>query len=58
MLKQRDYKKVQKEIKEIDIKFIKILSKNTSALAIDGLLMTDFEIPKKLNEKWVDFAIL
>ena len=37
---------------------LKILSKNTSALALDGLLMTDFEIPEKINEKWSIFSIL
>jgi len=58
ILKNADYKKAQKEIKGIDTEFIKLLSKNTGALALDGLLMTDFEIPKKINKKWVDFAIL
>ena len=58
LFKNTDYRKVQDEISIMDIKFLKILSKNTSALALDGLLMTDFEIPKKLNEKWVNFVVL
>lgn len=57
-LKCGDYKKSQKETSAIDIEFIKILSKNTSALALDGLLMTNFEIPDGLNKEWMDFAIL
>ncbi len=58
LLKCSDYKKAQKEIDSIDLEFIKKLSKNTSALALDGLLMTDFEIPMKLNKKWLDFSTL
>jgi len=58
LLKDANYKKAQEEIDLIDIKFIKILSKNTSALALDGLLMTDFEIPMKLNKKWLKFSNL
>ena len=58
LFKNTDYLKVQDEINIMDTEFIKILSKNTSALALDGLLMTDFEIPKKINEKWINFVIL
>lgn len=58
LLKNSDYKKAKREIDVVDLEFIKIISKNTSALAIDGLLMTNFEIPKKINKKWVDFVIL
>lgn len=58
LLKNNNYKKVEKEINMMDLEFMKILSKNTSALALDGLLMTDFEIPKKINKKWIDFTVL
>ena len=58
LFKNTDYRKVQDEINIMDTEFLKILSKNTSALALDGLLMTDFEIPEKINEKWSIFAIL
>ena len=58
LFKYADYKKVKEEISGIEPDFIKILSKNTSAIALDGLLMTDFEIPEKLHEKWGDFAKL
>ncbi|MDD3014036.1 MAG: hypothetical protein PHC34_10075 [Candidatus Gastranaerophilales bacterium] len=58
LFKNTDYQKVQDEISIMDIEFIKILSKNTSALALDGLLMSDFEIPEKLNEKWINFVAL
>lgn len=58
LLKSADYKKTRKEIYNINEDFIKILSKNTSALALDGLLMTNFEIPKKINKKWIDFSVL
>jgi len=58
LFKDGDYQKAQEEISIMDIEFIKILSKNTSALALDGLLMTEFEIPQKVNEKWLDFTNL
>lgn len=58
ILKDANYKKVQKEIVTMDLEFIKILSKNTSALALDGLLVTDFDVPQKLNKRWIKFAIL
>jgi hypothetical protein len=58
LLKDADYKRAQKEMEGIGTEFMKILSKNTGALALDGLLMTDFEIPKKINQKWVDFSVL
>lgn len=58
LFKNADYLKVQDEISMMDTEFLKILSKNTSALALDGLLMTDFEIPEKINEKWINFVVL
>jgi hypothetical protein len=58
LFKSDDYKKAQNEINIMDIDFIKILSKNTGALALDGLLMNDFEVPKKINKKWIDFIFL
>jgi len=56
LLKTVDYQKAKKEIEMMDAEFIKVLSKNTSALTIDGLLTTDFEIPENINKKWSDFA--
>lgn len=58
LLNAGDYNAVNQEVKNIDSEFIKILSKNTSAISIDGLLLTDFEIPVSLNKKWVEFANL
>jgi len=58
LLKRADYQQAQKEINAIDREFIKILSKNTGALALDGLLMTDMKVPQKLNKQWADFSIL
>lgn len=58
LLKFNDYDKAYNEIKSVDNNFIKILSKNTAAIAIDGLLMTDFEIPNLLNKDWENYSIL
>lgn len=58
MFKWSDYERVYNEIKDIDTGFIKVLSKNTGAISIDGLLFTDFEVPNSLNEKWFEFASL
>jgi hypothetical protein len=58
LLKRADYQKAQKEIEGMNFDFIKVLSKNTSALALDGLLMVDFETPEKINEKWINFTAL
>jgi hypothetical protein len=58
LFKLADYDKAKVEIKHVEIDFIKVLSKDTGAIAIDGLLMTDFEIPSTLNEQWTGFAKL
>lgn len=56
LLDLNDYKRACREINDIDIQFIKILSKNVSALSIDGLLMTGFDLPNNLNRNWVEFS--
>jgi len=58
LLKNNDYGKAKKEIAGIDVEFIKLLSKNTGAISLDGLLMLEMEIPKKIPKKWQPFVAL
>lgn len=57
LLKLGNYAKVMNEdLSEIDIEYIKVLSKNTSALSQDGLMMFDFELPVDLDTIWSRYA--
>ena len=44
------------EIGNVDLDYIKVLSKNTSALSQEGLKIFDFNIPNTLKTPWKEFS--
>lgn len=56
ILRFGDYKLCLSEIDNVDLEYIKILSKNTSALSQEGLKVFDFDIPDNLKAPWKEFS--
>ncbi|MDD4000642.1 MAG: hypothetical protein PHX62_07095, partial [Bacilli bacterium] len=58
LLKEKNYQLIQKELVGINSEFMKIISKNTGAIAIDGLQTVDFTLPENKNTSWFDYLKL
>src|SRR3989337_2471778 len=56
VLRLGDYKLCLKEIDNINLEFIKILSKNTSALSQEGLKVFNFDIQNSLKTPWKEYS--
>jgi hypothetical protein len=56
LLKEGNYELVKQEIGEENMDYVKILSKNISALSQEGLKFYEFKIPQALNELWKNFS--
>lgn len=56
ILRLGDYKLCLKEIDNINLEFIKILSKNTSALSQEGLKVFNFDIQHSLKTPWKEYS--
>jgi len=58
LILQYEFKQLPDEVKKIDNEFIKIISKNTSAITQDGLKTYEFTIPNNLKEPWACYVAL
>lgn len=58
IVKLRDYKLIKKNIEDINHEIVTILSRNTAALAQDGLKFFEMSFDDSLPDPWKDYSIM
>lgn len=57
-IKEKNYNKILQNIGNFESSFLRLLSRNTGALASDSFQLTKFQISDNLSEEWKEYAFV
>jgi hypothetical protein len=58
ILNFKDYNKAKNLFDDVSLDLVKIISRNTAAISVDGLQMYKFSVPQKINKNWLPYVLL